>query len=73
MAKLLMTVREVVAYLNDPHGIPTTENGFNKWTYSDGPKPVAKWGRIRLFDPDEALDLAQKRLKRLRAAAPEAA
>ena len=63
MTKPRMTTKELVAHLNE-HGIPATIDGFNKWSlYGGGPKPVAKWGRIKLFDPAEALALAEKRLR----------
>jgi hypothetical protein len=67
-----MTTRQVVAHLNE-HGYPSTVHQFYKWSlYGDGPKPVAKWGRNKLYDPAEALALAERRLRPVVSAAPEA-
>jgi hypothetical protein len=60
-----LTRRQLVDYLRG-HGIPVTMHAMNKYcapARNEGPPVVAYWGRLPLYNPDQALEWAEKRLK----------
>jgi hypothetical protein len=59
------TRKQLVDFLRDA-GYPVTIHAMNKYcspAIDKGPKPVAYWGRLPLYDPADALQWAERRLR----------
>jgi hypothetical protein len=59
------TRKQLVEFLREA-GYPVTIHALNKFcspAVDTGPRPVAYWGRLPLYDPTDALQWAEARLK----------
>jgi hypothetical protein len=66
-----LTRRQAVTFLNR-EGFPVTFHAFNKYCSpkrDEGPRPVAFWGRLPLYEPPDLLRWAEARLRPVPSAA----
>jgi hypothetical protein len=61
-----MTRRQVADFLRQ-RGFPISPNALNKMcapSRNEGPSPIATWGRVHLYSPEDCLAWAESRLRR---------